>query len=251
MPGWSQASTRRATKGEWRFRCPFPRWTRPTQRTDQGAPTRTFAAPPRTSVPSVAGQAYLDAVWDAVPEGAEPEGFAARLAFLLEHVSPGDRVLDVGCGEGAFSAEIARAGALPTAIDVADEPLRRLRARFGDLTDVRRATAGEALPAAEDEADVVWSGEVIEHVVDVGAFARDLRRVLRPGGRLVLTTPDHPRRLLARFAIRPRVFDEHVWPYADHLRFFTRRTLAMVLTDAGFADVRVTPSRGSLRAVAR
>jgi 2-polyprenyl-3-methyl-5-hydroxy-6-metoxy-1,4-benzoquinol methylase len=199
----------------------------------------------------VAGQAYLDAVWEAVPEGAEPEDFAARLDFLLGHVRPGDRVLDVGCGEGAFSAQIARAGAAPIAVDVADEPLRRLRTRFPALADVRRATAGEPLPVAGGEADLVWAGEVLEHVVDVGAFAGDLRRVLRPGGTLVLTTPDHPRRLLARFALRPRAFDEHVWPYSDHLRFFTRRTLVLVLADAGFADVRVGAGRGSLRAVAR
>jgi 2-polyprenyl-6-hydroxyphenyl methylase/3-demethylubiquinone-9 3-methyltransferase len=200
---------------------------------------------------SVAGQAYLDAVWDAVPEGAEPEGFDARLGFLLDHVSGDEVVADVGCGEGAFSAAVADRGARPIAVDVADEPLRRLRARFPQVTDVRRASAGEPLPLRDGEADVVWAGEVLEHVVDAGAFATELRRVLRPGGALVLTTPDHPRRLLLRFALRPAAFDEHVWPYADHLRFFTRRTLEMVLADAGFGTVEIAARHGRLHAVAR
>jgi 2-polyprenyl-3-methyl-5-hydroxy-6-metoxy-1,4-benzoquinol methylase len=199
----------------------------------------------------MAGQAYLDAVWEAVPEGAEPERFAARRDFLLAHVAPGDAVLDVGCGEGAFSAALAEREARPIAVDVADEPLRRLRARFPSIADVRRARAGEPLPLADGEADAIWAGEVLEHVVDVGAFANELRRVLRPGGTLLLTTPDHPRRLLLRFALRPSVFEDHVWPYADHLRFFTRRTLAMVLDDAGFADVAISTAHGHLHAVAR
>ena len=199
----------------------------------------------------MAGQAYLDAVWDAVPEGAEPERFAERCELLLDHVEPGDTVLDVGCGEGAFSAQIAKGGARPIAVDVADEPLRRLRARFAEIEDVRRAVAGEPLPAADGEADAAWAGEVIEHVVDVGAFCTELRRVVKPGGPLVLTTPAHTRRLLARFALRPAAFEEHVWPYADHLRFFTARTLRMVLRDAGFERVDVATRHGHLHAVAR
>jgi len=199
----------------------------------------------------MADQAYINAVWEAVPEGAEPELFDVRRTFLLDHVEPGDQVLDVGCGEGAFADAIAGLDAVPICVEVADEPLRRLRARFPHLNDVRRAAAGEPLPLADAEADAVWAGEVVEHVVDVGAFATELRRVLKPGGPLVLTTPDHNRALLARFAANPHLFDEHFWPYADHLRFFTSRTLTTVLDDAGFADVTLTSEHGHLMAVAR
>ena len=193
---------------------------------------------------------YLDDVWAAVPEGAEPELFALRRDFLLRHLPDGARVLDVGCGEGAFSAALAEAGARPIAVDVADEPLRRLRARFPQLDEVRRAQAGEPLPLADDEADAVWAGEVVEHVVDVGAFCSELRRVLKPGGPLLLTTPDHPRRLIARFALRPAAFEEHFNPYADHLRFFTARSLVRVLEDAGFPTVALTRAKGHLLACA-
>lgn len=199
----------------------------------------------------MAGQAYLDAVWEAVPERTEPELFAERRTFLLDHVEPGDTVLDVGCGEGAFAAAIAERDATPVCVDVADEPLRRLRARFPHLTDVRRARAGDPLPLADEEVDAVWAGEVIEHVVDVGGFASELRRVLKPGGPLVLTTPDHPRRLLAYFAANPHEFDDHFHPYADHVRFFTDRSLRMVLEDAGFPTIDLTSEHGHLHAVAR
>ena len=193
---------------------------------------------------------YLDDVWAAVPEGAEPELFATRRDFLLAHLPDGARVLDAGCGEGAFSAAMAEAGARPVAVDVADEPLRRLRKRFPDLKDVRRATAGEPLPLRDGEVDAAFAGEVIEHVVDVGAFCSELRRVVKPAGPLILTTPDHPRSLLVRFALRPHLFDEHFSPYADHLRFFTARTLRRVLADAGFETVALTRAGGHLMACA-
>jgi ubiquinone/menaquinone biosynthesis C-methylase UbiE len=196
-------------------------------------------------------QSYIDAVWEAVPEGAEPELFDLRRTFLLDHVEPGDRVLDVGCGEGAFADAVAGREASPICVDVADEPLRRLRARFPHLSDVRRAVAGEPLPVADEEVDAVWAGEVIEHVVDVGAFATELRRVLKYGGPLVVTTPDHNRALLARLAANPHLFDEHFSPYTDHLRFFSARTLQMVLEDAGFSSVDIASDHGHLLAVAR
>lgn len=195
----------------------------------------------------MAGQDYLDAVWDAVPEGAVPEAFDERRTFLLRHITaPGTVVADVGAGEGLFSAALAEAGMRPIAVDVADEPLRRLRERFPEVDDVRRAIAGEPLPLADGEAGAAWAGEVIEHVVDVGALASELRRVVAPGGEVLLTTPDHPRRLLLGLALRPRAFDEHFQPYADHLRFFTRRTLRRVLEDAGFERVEVTSRGGRL-----
>jgi 2-polyprenyl-3-methyl-5-hydroxy-6-metoxy-1,4-benzoquinol methylase len=200
----------------------------------------------------MAGQAYIDAVWEAVPEGAEPELFAERRTFLLDHVEPGDVVLDVGCGEGAFAEAIAGLDATPVCVEVADEPLRRLHARFPQLAgNARRATAGEPLPLRDEEVDAVWAGEVVEHVVDVGAFLAELRRVLKPGGPLVLTTPDHNRALLARFAANPHLFDEHFSPYADHLRFFTSRTLTMALEDAGFPTIDLRSEHGHLLAVAR
>jgi 2-polyprenyl-6-hydroxyphenyl methylase/3-demethylubiquinone-9 3-methyltransferase len=200
----------------------------------------------------VAEQSYLDAVWEAVPEGAEPELFELRRTFVLDHVEPGDVVLDVGCGEGAFADAIAGLDATPVCVEVADEPLRRLRERFPHLADgARRATAGEPLPLDDAEVDAVWAGEVVEHVVDVGAFLSELRRVLKAGGPLVLTTPDHNRALLARFAANPHLFDEHFSPYADHLRFFTSRTLETALRDAGFDTVELRSEHGHLLVVAR
>lgn len=181
---------------------------------------------------------WREAVWAAVPEGAEPERFAQRRAFLLAHVAPGEAVLDLGCGDGAFAAELVAAGAHVTAADVAGEALRRAAARLEGSDAVVVALAeGEDLPFAEDAFDVVWAGEVLEHVADVTGLLAEVRRVLRWGGRLLATTPWHGRVVLGRDR---GTFD----PRADHLRFFSARTLAAMLHEAGFRDVEVSAAGG-------
>jgi 2-polyprenyl-3-methyl-5-hydroxy-6-metoxy-1,4-benzoquinol methylase len=184
---------------------------------------------------------WREAVWRAVPEGVEPERFAARRAFLLQRVTAGDGVLDLGSGDGAFAAELVRAGCAVTMADVADEALRRARLRAPDADAVKLAE-GEPLPFEQDAFDVVWAGEVLEHVADVVGLLAEVRRVLRWGGRLLVTTPWHGRLVIAT--------DGHFDPRGDHLRFFSARTLRAALTDAGFRDIDVRRAGRGLHASA-
>ena len=98
-----------------------------------------------------ASEDYHEALWEAVPEGLEPVDFARRGGFLLEHVRAGERVLDVGCGEGRFAAELARAGPHVVGIDVAAEPLRRARERHPEL-DLRQVSRRRSLAACRTRA---------------------------------------------------------------------------------------------------
>ena len=192
----------------------------------------------------------LDAVWAAVPEGAEPERFAVRRDWLLERVAPGEVVLDHGCGEGAFSAALAQHGARPVGVDAAPRAVRRARERHPDL-DVRDVRLDRPLPLEDDSVDVAWLGETLEHLVDPVGELNEVRRVLKPGGRLLLTTPDHPPELLERLAGDPAAFAEHFSPRTDHLRFFNAASLAELLADLGFQDVEVASDGETLFASAR
>jgi SAM-dependent methyltransferase len=187
--------------------------------------------------------ALHDAIWEAAPADLAPGRFAIRCHFLLANVAAGDAVLDLGCGAGEFSAALSELGARPIGVDVAAEALRRAVARVPGL-DARLWRPGEPLPLDDVSVDVVWAGEVAEHVVDLAPWLSEVRRVLRPHGTLLLTTPHHgPLRLLS-LALSRRRFAEHFEPRSDHLRFFSPRTLRALLDDLGF-DVTELRVRGS------
>jgi 2-polyprenyl-6-hydroxyphenyl methylase/3-demethylubiquinone-9 3-methyltransferase len=153
------------------------------------------------------------------------------------------RVLDVGCGEGHFAAALVRAGAEVVAIDVAAEPLRRALERHPEL-DARLVEPEAPLPLEDSSFDVVWAGETIEHVADTSRWLSELRRVLRSGGVLLLSTPNHSPLLRLSLAVSARAFEARFDPRSDHLRFYTRRALEDLLADFGFEEVAVRPAAG-------
>jgi 2-polyprenyl-3-methyl-5-hydroxy-6-metoxy-1,4-benzoquinol methylase len=186
---------------------------------------------------------YYEGLWKSVPAGLAPSDFQLRLKFLLARVRAGERVLDVGCGEGRFTAELTAARVHGVGIDVAEEPLRRARAAHPGV-DVRLVDACGPWPLPDASFDAVWAGEVIEHVADTAAWLSEVRRVLRPGGRLLVSTPNHSRLAVLRLALSARAFDAHFDPRSDHLRFYTRRTLISLLEDFGFQEVSISAAAG-------
>jgi 2-polyprenyl-6-hydroxyphenyl methylase/3-demethylubiquinone-9 3-methyltransferase len=165
--------------------------------------------------------------------------FERRRAFLLGELRAGDRVLDLGCGDGVFAEVLVEGGTSVVAVDVADAALRRARRRVPQL-EARLAPIDDHLPLEDNTFELVWASEVIEHIADTARWLSEVRRVLAPGGRLLLTTPSHGRLLVALHGVER--FSE---PLGDHLHLYTRSSLSGVLREFGFDPVSVSAVGGS------
>ena len=191
-------------------------------------------------------RAFYESVWAGLPDDPEPWAWERRRAVLLGAVAPGERVLDLGCGAGRFVAALRDAGAEPVGVELAAAALERARRNVAGA-DLRLVNEDGTLPLGHGEVDVVWCSEVLEHVPDTVAFLTEVRRVLRRGGRLLVTVPDHG--LVRRTGIALLRHEAHYDPLGQHLRFYTRRSLERALDAIGFADVRITRLvRGALLA---
>jgi SAM-dependent methyltransferase len=182
---------------------------------------------------------YYEDLWERLPAQLEPPDWALRRAFLLAELRAGDRVLDLGSGAGDFTAEIAKVAEQVVGLEVAEAAVARARARHPAL-DFRLTPIDGPLPLEDGSFDLVWASEVIEHVADTARWLSEIRRVLAPGGRLLVTTPSHGRLRLALGGIKR--FSE---PLGDHLHLYTRRSLSGLLEEFGFGEVEVRLAGGA------
>ena len=207
-----------------------------------------------TRAPGNKLQAFYDAPGVPLSSGPDRARRQARMlaAILRDHHAPAV-VLDLGCGDGSALATAARLipGHHVAGIDWSADALRQAKTK--GLATVR-GTLETRLPIADRKADVVIMSELIEHLVDPDSALDEVRRVLRPGGALLLSTPNlaawYNRGLLAA-GIQPvfsevslrAVFGRPGSVVAGHLRLFTRRALTEFLTASGFRCVTVAGAR--------
>ena len=103
----------------------------------------------------------------------------------------GRRILDAGCGSGALFAALRDRGAIVTGIDKSAGMLEQARRRLGDDADLQAAELGSPLPFPGDTFDDVTASLVLHYLRDWGLALAELRRVLKPGGRLIVSV-GHP-----------------------------------------------------------
>lgn len=150
-------------------------------------------------------------------------------------------VLDLGCGNGAFTALLAREGFAAAGLDQSESGISVARRSFPDLPfEVHDLIA--PLPASHGgRYDAVIAIEVIEHLLLPRRLMRSALAALRPGGVLIITTPFHGYFKNVALALAG-AFDEHWHPLRDfgHVKFFSRRTLTALFEEHGLSALEFT-----------
>jgi ArsR family transcriptional regulator len=170
---------------------------------------------------SAAGQ------WDRLRQ--DLFGAASYLHALPGLLDPDWTIGDLGCGTGQVAASLAPHVARVIAVDRSEDMLQAARRRLGDLANVEvRRGALEALPVQDGELDAATLLLVLHHLSDPAEALREAARVLKPGGRVVISDMlPHDREVY-------RQQMGHVW------LGFSRESLGRMLDAAGFEKVRIT-----------
>lgn len=182
----------------------------------------------------LAVQGFGTSEWVPTPDEydfKEGDGSSHSLILDMMAILPRSRVLDLGCSAGLLAEKIRAAGHVVVGVDALELPHVRERTDEFYVADLEKPLA----PEIGTGFDVVIAGDIIEHLARPGDALKEMRRVLRPGGQLILSVPNfghwYPR---FRVALGLFGYDRRGVLDNTHLRFFTRSTLRRTVRRAGF-----------------
>ena len=182
-----------------------------------------------------------------------------RRATVAAVVQPGDRVLDACCGTGDLAVAALQAGATVTGLDFSERMLERARHKSDEIEWVRGDA--EKLPFEDASFDAATVGFGVRNLADLERGLAELRRVLRPGGRVAILEITKPSGLLAPFyrlwfdgfvPLLGKVLpggSAYTYLPASVRRFPGPDQLAGLLRGAGFEDVRWRTFAGGIVAL--
>jgi 2-polyprenyl-3-methyl-5-hydroxy-6-metoxy-1,4-benzoquinol methylase len=166
--------------------------------------------------------------------GTSEDAIYVAIERVLADVGANGDVLDFGAGTGQFTSRLLEAGAYRS-VSGAD-----LFARASTLSpEIRwvQADLNDPLPLPDQSFDLIVAAEVIEHLENPRAMCREIFRLLRPDGRVVLSTPNNESwRSLIALVVRGHFVAFGESSYPAHITPLVRRDLDHVLAEAGFID---------------
>lgn len=148
------------------------------------------------------------------------------------------RVLDLGCGNGSLCRSIRDAGFAVEGCDPSADGVRHALAAHPDIPFTCLSVYDEPPADWLGKFDVIVSTEVVEHLYDPRALPRLAKRLLKPGGVVLVTTPYHGYFKNLALSLLNK-WDQHHTPFwlHGHIKFWSRKTLGQLFTDEGFQTV--------------
>jgi ubiquinone/menaquinone biosynthesis C-methylase UbiE len=186
---------------------------------------------------------YYEKYWTTghAQYSGDNQGYATNLRnwmrAQLRDIAGDATILEVGCGDGSFTRNLAEHSSRVTAVDISASQIELNTRAHPEIRFVQHDVA-QRFPFANEAFDVIWCSEVLEHLFDPGFAVREMHRVLGPGGRLLVTVPYHG--VIKDVLIALFKWEEHFSPTNPHIRFFTRKTLSQLAASAGFVEIETT-----------
>ena len=158
---------------------------------------------------------------------------------VLSMIPSGVTVLDVGCATGALGSRLGEKGCRTIGLEI-DPSACRLAAETCDGVVRFDVTTGLFLPFRPSTFDYIVFADILEHLLDPGRLLSIAAKYLRPGGKLVISTPNIAHWRMRLSLLRGR-FDYTDYGILDktHLRFFTKNTLRELIAESGYDVVRL------------
>ncbi len=179
---------------------------------------------------------YLESRWAKHP--GYSRGEFKKMDIVLNMIGMDKIVLDIGSFDGTIAQKIEKAGNRVFSVDVALAALKNAKKKINNLVQI---SPNAKYPFRDKTFDVIFLGEVLEHILDTDSILIELKRILKDDGFLIVTTPNVaslPRRLLLLFGRNPflefSLNPQRSVPGIGHIRYFTKATLFELLKANGF-----------------
>jgi 2-polyprenyl-3-methyl-5-hydroxy-6-metoxy-1,4-benzoquinol methylase len=186
-------------------------------------------------------QPFYDRLWSRKsPQADSTTSPNLRKQLALQWLKPGESYLDIGCGTGELCREASKLFPNIHGCDIAEQALFRSQEQGIQCTklDLNR----EHLPYRTQSFDAVTALDIIEHLFDPLSFLKDIHRILKPSGQLILSTPNfrklkniHTLWIKGHF---PKTSDDPEGWDGGHVAYFTRKDIYTLLHQTGFSSVR-------------
>lgn len=174
---------------------------------------------------------YYNLYWKN-PKNEHLSDFPYKLPVVkrIAPKTPNLTIMDFGCGSGNMLSEIMKLNPKSKyiGIDVSDIAIKKIKERFPKEIFFAVEDGGK-IPVKTGSVDFILALDVIEHVYNTKETLSELARILKPGGRILITTPYHG--LLKNLIIIFFFFEYYFDIYGSHIRFFSKKSLMSLLKD--------------------
>lgn len=165
--------------------------------------------------------------------------FPYKWPVIKQHIPHDEKIklLDFGCGKGTITGEIIAMNprADITGVDVSQEALDFISKKFKKQKFYKIEDGGK-LPFKDNTFDFIIASDVLEHVYDTENAFTELARILKPGGRILISVPYNGK--LKNVIITLFFYESVFTPYTPHIRFFSKKSLGEALSNVRLRPIK-------------